>query len=85
MLRQYLICNERLEIFLTYFCNILCDAGMCGCFFSRKHIFPTEEAKCNKNAISNGKSNDLVMNLTNRYYSLLLFCSNFLLNFWQDA
>ena len=27
MLRQYFICNERLEIFLTCFCNILCYVG----------------------------------------------------------
>ena len=24
MLREYFNCNERLEIFPTYFCNILC-------------------------------------------------------------
>ena len=27
MLREYFSCNERLEIFLTYFCNILCYVG----------------------------------------------------------
>ena len=27
MLRQYFNCNERLEIFLTCFCNILCYVG----------------------------------------------------------
>ena len=27
MLRQYLNCNERLEIFLTCLCNILCYVG----------------------------------------------------------
>ena len=27
ILRQYFVCNERLEIFLTYFCNILCYVG----------------------------------------------------------
>ena len=27
MLRQYFNCNGRLEIFLTYFCNILCYVG----------------------------------------------------------
>ena len=27
MLWQYFICNERLEIFLTCFCNILCYVG----------------------------------------------------------
>ena len=27
MLRQYFNCNERLEIFLTNFCNILCYVG----------------------------------------------------------
>ena len=27
MLRQYFNCNERLEIFLTFFCNILCYVG----------------------------------------------------------
>ena len=28
MLREYFSCNERLEIFLTCFCNILCYVGM---------------------------------------------------------
>ena len=28
MLRQYFNCNERLEIFLTCFCNILCYVGI---------------------------------------------------------
>ena len=28
MLQQYFICNERLEIFLTCFCNILCYMGI---------------------------------------------------------
>ena len=28
MLRQYLNCNEILEIFLTSFCNILCYVGI---------------------------------------------------------
>ena len=27
MLRQYFNCNERLEIFLTCFCNIMCYLG----------------------------------------------------------
>ena len=27
MLREYFSCNERLEIFLTCFCNILCYVG----------------------------------------------------------
>ena len=27
ILRQYFSCNERLEIFLTCFCNILCYVG----------------------------------------------------------
>ena len=27
MLRQYFNCNERLEIFLTCFCNTLCYVG----------------------------------------------------------
>ena len=27
MLRQYFNCNEKLEIFLTCFCNILCYVG----------------------------------------------------------
>ena len=27
MLRQYFNCNERLELFLTCFCNILCYVG----------------------------------------------------------
>ena len=27
ILRQYFNCNERLEIFLTCFCNILCYVG----------------------------------------------------------
>ena len=27
MLRQYFNCNERLEVFLTCFCNILCHVG----------------------------------------------------------
>ena len=30
MLREYFSCNERLEIFLTYFCNILCYVGGLG-------------------------------------------------------
>ena len=29
MLRQYFSCNERLEIFLTCFCNNLCYVGTC--------------------------------------------------------
>ena len=32
MLRQYFNCNERLEIFLTCFCNMLCYVGHVGPF-----------------------------------------------------
>ena len=45
MLRQYFNCNERLEMFLTCFCNILYYMGLYGCwprYTSRRLAKPTE-------------------------------------------
>ena len=44
MLRQYFNCNERLEIFLTCFCNILCYVGN----VSRLHITEQKDIGDNK-------------------------------------
>ena len=42
MLRQYFNCNEKLEIFLTCFCNILCYVGTATIdqeYYEGKHFF----------------------------------------------
>ena len=43
MLRQYFICTERLEIFLTCFCNILCYVGSFNVFYIHENtVFEKE-------------------------------------------
>ena len=65
MLRQYLNCNEILEIFLTSFCNILCYVG---------RVFDDADYESGLNFLLNGGSNTLTMNLCeiNSWYHGLL-------------
>ena len=53
MLRQYLNCNEILEIFLTSFCNILCYVG-CNLLVFYFSLILWKKEKCKKNLIKFG-------------------------------